>query len=131
LVTLEVVGRRTGKPISFPLVLLMLDGRRYLVSMLGEQAGWVHNVRAAGGRAVLRHGRTEHVALHEVPMAQRARILKAYLSVAPGARPHLAVNKDAPLEAFAPVAAEFPVFTVEVDRSQQVGRDDRSTATRK
>jgi hypothetical protein len=32
---------------------------RYLVSMLGEGASWVRNVRAAGGPAALRHGDRE------------------------------------------------------------------------
>jgi hypothetical protein len=35
-VTLEVRGRRTGRPISFPLVMADYQGERYLVAMLGE-----------------------------------------------------------------------------------------------
>ena len=34
LVTLEVAGRRSGRAISFPLVMAAVDGQRYLVSML-------------------------------------------------------------------------------------------------
>lgn len=112
LVTLEVAGRRTGKAISFPLAMTVLDGQRYLVSMLGEQATWVRNLRAANGEAVLIHGRTEHVRLEPVPVEQRSRILKAYLRIAPGARPHIPVDKDAPVEAFDAIAADFPVFRV-------------------
>jgi hypothetical protein len=90
----------------------VVNGERYLVSMLGEHVQWVHNVRAAGGRAVLRgHGR-EEVHLEEVPAEQRAPILKAYLKLAPGARPHVPVNKDAPLAAFEQIATAFPVFRV-------------------
>ena len=59
MVTLEVVGRKSGKTISFPLVMAVVDGERYLVAMLGEKANWVQNLRAAGGRATLRHGVTE------------------------------------------------------------------------
>jgi hypothetical protein len=33
------------------------DGDRYLVSMLGTNVNWVRNLDAAGGQAVLRHGR--------------------------------------------------------------------------
>jgi hypothetical protein len=73
---------------------------------------WVHNVRAAGGRAVLRSGGREEVQLEEVPADQRAPILRAYLQRAPGARPHVPVNKDAPLAEFQRVAAAFPVFRV-------------------
>jgi len=116
MVTLEVVGRKSGKTISFPLVMTVIDGERYLVSMLGEQANWVQNLKAAGGRATLRHGVTEQVRLEEVEPAQRAPILKAYLQHAPGARPHIAVDKDAPLAEFATVAPQIPVFRVRRDR---------------
>lgn len=109
LVTLEVVGRRSGRVISFPLAMVPLDGERYLVSMLGSGAAWVKNVRA-GGHATLRHGRTEKVQLEEVVVEKRARVLKAYLRLAPGARPHIPVDKNAPLEEFRAIAAQFPVF---------------------
>jgi hypothetical protein len=110
LVTLEVTGRRSGKTISFPLALTVLNGERYLVSMLGEGTNWVRNVRAAGGRARLRHGIHEQVLLKEVAVGQRAPILKAFLAHAPGARPHIPVNKDAPLSDFEEIAAKYPVF---------------------
>jgi F420H(2)-dependent quinone reductase len=66
LVTLEVRGRRTGRLISFPLMMVNYEGERYLVAMLGERTNWFSNVRAAGGHAVLRHGRREVVRLEEV-----------------------------------------------------------------
>ena len=50
--TLEVRGRRSGRTISFPVVIADHEGERYLVAMLGDQAAWVRNVRADGGRAV-------------------------------------------------------------------------------
>ena len=112
LVTLEVTGRKSGRPVSLPVVVAIVDGEGYLVSMLGEHVQWVHNVRAASGRAVLKSGRREEVHLEEVPTNRRAPILKAYLQRAPGARPHLPVNKDAPLAEFQKVAAAFPVFRV-------------------
>jgi deazaflavin-dependent oxidoreductase (nitroreductase family) len=111
-VTLEVVGRRSGRTISFPLVMAVLDGERYLVSMLGRDAAWVRNVRAAAGHAVLRHGRAEHVRLEELAIERRAPVLKAYLQRAPGARPHIPVHKDAPLEEFEAIAEQIPVFRV-------------------
>jgi deazaflavin-dependent oxidoreductase (nitroreductase family) len=111
-VSLEVIGRKSGRPISFPLVMAVVEGERYLVSMLGRDVAWVRNLEASGGRAVLRHGRVERVELEPVPVEKRAPILKAYLGRAPGARPHVAVGKDAPLESFAAVAASYPVFRV-------------------
>jgi deazaflavin-dependent oxidoreductase (nitroreductase family) len=112
LVTLEVTGRKSGRIFSLPLVMAIVDGQRYLVSMLGDNVQWVHNVRAAGGKAVLRHGHREDIRLEEVPAGQRAPILKAYLRRAPGARPHVPVNKDAAAAEFEKVAAAFPVFRV-------------------
>jgi len=99
-----------------------VDGERYLVSMLGENVSWVQNVRAAGGRAVLRSGGREEVQLEEVPAEQRAPILRAYLRRAPGARPHVPVNKDATIEEFQRVAAAFPVFRVTSSKTVQAGQ---------
>jgi hypothetical protein len=110
MVTLEVVGRRSGKTISFPLAMTTMNGERYLVSMLGEGANWVKNVQAAGGKAMLCHGIREQVLLEEVAVNQRAPILKAYLQIAPGARPHMPIDKDAPISEFEKIASQYPVF---------------------
>ena len=112
LVTLEVRGRRSGRTIALPLVMVIAVGERYLVSMLGQNANWVRNVRAAGGDAVLRHGRCEEVRLEELVVDRRAPVLKTYLKRAPNARAHLPVPKDAPLAEFERVAPRFPVFRV-------------------
>jgi hypothetical protein len=120
LLTLEVRGRRTGTTIAFPLVMAMVDGERYLVAMLGEDAQWVRNVRAAGGRATIRCGRRQEVVLLETPVSARPRIIKAFLQRAPGARPHIHVNKDAPLESFAAIAASVPVFRIQTERRLRV-----------
>ena len=112
MVTLETTGRTSGRTISQPMVVGIVDRQRYLVSMLGENVNWVKNVRAANGKAVLRSGSREEIQLEEVPADQRAPILKAYLQRAPGARAHIPVDKDAPLEDFEKVAADFPVFRV-------------------
>jgi hypothetical protein len=88
------------------------EGGRYLVSMLGEDANWVLNVRAAGGRVVLRRGGREEVRLEEVEPGDRAPILRCYLGVAPGARPHIPVDRHAPLEEFERIAGQFPVFRI-------------------
>jgi deazaflavin-dependent oxidoreductase (nitroreductase family) len=110
LVALEVIGRKSGRVVSFPLVMVTVDGQRYLASMLGEEAQWVRNVRASGGKAVLRNGNSEDVQLEEIPADQRAPLLKAYLQAAQGAQPHIPVHKDAPLIEFEKIATKFPVF---------------------
>lgn len=111
-VTLEVARRRSSGVASTVLVPAQLNGDVYLVSMLGERSDWVRNVRAAGGQAAIRHGRRRPVQLIDVPVAERAPILKAYRRRAPGARPHFTIDKDAPVEAFERVAREYPVFRV-------------------
>jgi hypothetical protein len=60
--------------------------------MLGANAAWVRNVRAAGGNAVLLHGQHEQVRLEEIALDRRAPVLKAYLQIGPGARPHLPIR---------------------------------------
>jgi deazaflavin-dependent oxidoreductase (nitroreductase family) len=109
---LETRGRRSGRPCLVQLVVTQIGTERYLVSMLGENADWVRNARASAGAAVLRHRRTEKVRLEEVPVSQRAPILKAYLRRAPGARPHFDLSRDAPLAEFEKVAAHYPVFRI-------------------
>ena len=115
LVALETRGRRTGRPLLVQLVVAQVGSERYLVSMLGENAEWVRNARASAGAAVLRHRITENVKLEKVPASARAPILKAYLQVAPGARPHFDVNPDSPLADFEKVAARYPVFRIVAD----------------
>jgi hypothetical protein len=121
LVTLEVRGRRSGRLISFPLIVADYQGERYLVSMLGADALWVANVRAAGGLAVLRQGRRETVQLEEVDPSDRAPILRRHLEVAPAARSFTPVDRRAPLAAFDKVAARYPVFRIRSVPSDSVG----------
>jgi deazaflavin-dependent oxidoreductase (nitroreductase family) len=111
-VTMEVTGRRSGRTISFPIVVADHEGERYLVSMLGDNTNWVRNARAAGGRAVLRHGDREDVQLEEVAPAHRVQILRRYLELAPGARAQIPVDRHAPDEDFERIAASYPVFRV-------------------
>jgi len=110
--TLEVTGRKSGRTLSLPVVIAIVSKQQYLVSMLGENVQWVQNVRAAGGKAVLRSGRRVEIILEEVAADQRPPILKAYLKRAPGARAHIPVNKDAPLAEFEKIAAAYPTFRI-------------------
>ena len=110
--TLEVVGRSSGRVLSAPVVIADWNGERYLVSMLGERANWVRNVRAAEGRAVLLRGRRDAVLLEDVPVERRPPILRRYLALAPGARPHIRIDRHAPLEEFEGIASQIPVFRI-------------------
>ena len=44
--SLEVVGRRSGKPRTNMVTWVEYDGGRYFVSMLGADSDWVRNIRA-------------------------------------------------------------------------------------
>jgi deazaflavin-dependent oxidoreductase (nitroreductase family) len=112
-VVLHVRGRRTGKLRTFPVVVVADDeGERYLVAMLGEKTNWLRNINAAAGNAVLRHGRREPVRLEMVEPGSRAEIVRSYLQVAPGARPHIPVDQHAPPAELERIAARYPVFRV-------------------
>jgi hypothetical protein len=47
--------------------------------------------------------------------------LRVYLQRAPGARPHIPVDKDAPLADFDRIAPAYPVFRVVPTVLEQVG----------
>ena len=110
---LEVPGRKSGRVTQVPLVTVRFKGAWYLVSMFGEQSNWVKNVRAAGGEGVLTHGRRRPVRLVEVQTTDRAAIIKRYLLLAFGARPHMRVRWNDPLSTFTATAMDYPVFRIE------------------
>jgi deazaflavin-dependent oxidoreductase (nitroreductase family) len=111
-VSLEVKGRKSRRIVRFPLGMADLAGHWYLVSMLGEHCNWVLNVRAAGGRAVIRHRRAIDCHLVEVPPAERPEILRRYLQKVPGSRPHIPISRRASITDFAAIAPRYPVFRV-------------------
>ncbi len=113
LVSLETTGHRSGVPRAIPVVLADHAGDRFVVSMFGERSPWVRNVRAAGGRAVIAHGRRRQVRLVELPAAERGPVIRAFLGRALDARPHIPVDPDAPAEAFDAIAPGYPVFRIE------------------
>src|SRR3990170_5094041 len=76
--TLEVSGRRSGRPRSNMVTWVAYSSQRYFVSMLGQRSDWIRNVEAVGGAAVFRHGRRRSVRLEEVPPDARAPIIQAW-----------------------------------------------------
>ncbi|MER7332728.1 MULTISPECIES: nitroreductase/quinone reductase family protein [unclassified Micromonospora] len=110
---LKVRGRRSGTVTSVPVAVTAYRGAEYLVSMLGPDANWVRNIRAAGGGAALRRrGRETPILLEEIPSEHRAEILRRYLAAAPGARAHLGLGPAAPLPEFRRIAPRHPVFRI-------------------
>ncbi len=108
---LTVKGRKSGKPRSTPVTLVIEGERRWLVSPYG-MVNWAYNVRAAG-RATLTQGRrTETVELTELVPEESAPILKRYLTDVAIVRPYFDVQPDSPLEAFIAAAPHHPVFAI-------------------
>jgi hypothetical protein len=92
------------------MVIAKYAGAEYLVSMLGE-CEWVRNARAQGPAWIISRKRRE-VRLEEVPVDRRAPIIKEYLRLAPGARPHIGLGKEATLGECEGVAPRHPVFRI-------------------
>ena len=125
-VTLEVPGRRTGRPRRNPVLLTTFDGAEYLVSLAGESE-WVRNVRAANGRALLHRRGARPVQLVELPPASRAPVLAAYQAAGAArsgeaaaglqARFNFGLEPGPTVADFEPIAHRYPVFRVE-DRSR-------------
>ncbi|MBF0660471.1 MAG: nitroreductase family deazaflavin-dependent oxidoreductase, partial [Rhodococcus sp.] len=51
-------------------------------------------------------------ALEEIAPSERAPILRRYLDIAPGARPHFPIDRRATPAEFAAVADRYPVFRI-------------------
>ena len=112
MITLELKGRRSGKVRSTVVNSVEYGGQRYLVSPRG-QSEWVRNLRAAGGQAVIRHGKRQAVRLEEMPSAETAAIIQAYLKRnAMATKGHFGIEPDAPLAEFERIAALHPVFRI-------------------
>ena len=112
LVNLQTKDRRDGSIHSTVLAVGNYQGDAYLVSMLGEQSEWVQNVRAAGGIASVKRGKLEAVQLEEVPLGERAPIIKAWCQTAASGRRHIPVACNAPVSEFESIAAAYPVFRI-------------------
>jgi deazaflavin-dependent oxidoreductase (nitroreductase family) len=108
---LTTVGRKTGRKYSTPVMLVFLDGQRWLVAPYGERA-WVKNARASGEVELTRALRTERVRVEEADPQTTAPVLREYLRKTPVTKPFFDADKDAPLEEFAAEAPRHPVFRI-------------------
>ena len=119
---LSVPGRTSGEMRTTPVTPFVVDGRRYVVGISGQD-DWVKNARAAGW-GLLAHGRREErVRLEDLPVEERGRILREYPKKAPRGLPFfrkvygLPKGKEALPEAFAALASRCPVFRLEESSS--------------
>ncbi|HEX8035480.1 MAG TPA: hypothetical protein VF510_16605, partial [Ktedonobacterales bacterium] len=115
---LSVPGRKSGTMRTTPVSLLTVAGTRYIVGGLAD-ADWVQNARAAGW-GILAYGRTrERVTLAELPVQERAPILREFPRLVPGGvqffqRVYQLPSDPAALpDAFAGLATYATVFRIE------------------
>ncbi len=74
--TLTVTRRGTGETQRIPVLTVVVDGTRYLVSTRGESQ-WVRNVRANPDVTVTSRGSSRYRA-SELPVGERGPVLAAY-----------------------------------------------------
>jgi deazaflavin-dependent oxidoreductase (nitroreductase family) len=104
-------GRKTGRPRTTPVILVVHGQQRWLVAPYGA-VPWVLNARAAG-QVRLRRGRDRRdYTLRQLPAAQAGPILQRYLRIAPATRPYFQANKDSPVAEFTAEADRHPVFAL-------------------
>lgn len=105
---LTVRGRLTGEPRRTPVSIARVNGERFVVAAF-ESADWVANVRAAGFGTLTRGADVEVVRLVELPVLERAPVLRAFLEQVPGGRRFF----DTPEPDRVIASAErYPVFRV-------------------
>ena len=112
--TIEVKGRKSGVLRCVPVTWVEVAGGKYLVAMMGEESDWVHNARAAGGHVVFKRGKRRDVLIEELPVHQRAPIIRAWYSRTGGSTPrnYIGLDPNAPLEEFEKIAPRWPVFRI-------------------
>ena len=111
---LEVTGRKSGEWRRTPVNLLTVDGVQYLVAPRGH-VQWTHNMRAAGGGRLVLGKRTQEFTATEVPDAEKAPLLRAYLKrwKAEVGVFFDGVGPDSTDEELLAIAPRHPVFRIE------------------
>ena len=107
---LQVRGRKSGNLYSTPIDLLERDGTRYLVAPRGRTQ-WVRNAEAAGEVTLKKGSHRQTFRLRAISDAEKPPILKAYLDTfRREVQPYFPVAAGSAPDAFAPLAAGYPVF---------------------
>lgn len=108
---LAVRGRKSGEPRSTPVALMERDGNRYLFAPFGI-VDWVRNLRAAGVADLVRGRRVEHVRAEELPVAERALLIRWLVESGNQIAKNFGVPAGSPLAAFEEAAHVHPVFRI-------------------
>lgn len=110
---LSIPGRRSGLMRATPVSLLEVDGARYVVT--GFETQWVKNARVSGWGTIQRGREITPVILREVPVDERAPILREFPVQVPHGTPFFErlLGLPADPEAFAAAADRCPVFRLD------------------
>ena len=107
---LEVRGRKSGKVYSTPVNLHEVNGKQFLVAPRGRTQ-WVRNAEVSGEITLKKRGTRRTFKLRALADSEKPEILKSYLMRYGGVvQRFFPVPPNAPLEAFAEIAAGYPVF---------------------
>jgi len=107
---LQVKGRKTGRVYSMPVIVVEIGGTTFLVAPRGRTQ-WVRNVEAAPDVTLARGSLRRTCRVRAVPDAERAPVLRAYLDEYRSVvQRYFPVKAGSSPEAFAPIAARYPVF---------------------
>jgi hypothetical protein len=111
---LSIPGRKTGKLRSTPVSVLHVNGQRYVAT--GFDTHWVKNARKVGKGMLERGRKKQYVALVELPVEERAPILREFPRQVPHGVQYFEKLLDIPVdpEALAVAAPRCPVFRLDV-----------------
>jgi deazaflavin-dependent oxidoreductase (nitroreductase family) len=112
---LEVRGRKSGKLYSTPVSVVEHAEQLFLVAPRGRTQ-WARNAEAAGEIVLRKRSSRRKYHLRPLADAEKPEVLKKYLTSYKGAvQRFFPVQPDAPREAFAEIAAGYPVFELRPD----------------
>ncbi len=110
----SIPRRKSGELRTTPVSPVTVDGERYVVAVF-EKTDWVENARAAGWAILARRRKREQVTLTELPLEDRAVVLRQLPRKAPQAAQFFwqryGVENDP--KAFTALAPRCPVFHVD------------------
>jgi hypothetical protein len=111
---LTVRGRSSGRRYTVPVLPLDYEGKQYLVAPRGN-THWARNLRSVGEGELRAGGRKVHFRATEIPAAQRAPLVAAYVQKYGSKYGGFVAKEFAAL----PDPADHPVFVIEPEPAKR------------
>ena len=109
---LTVAGRKSGKPMSTPVTLVVEDTGEWIVAPYGERQ-WVKNLRAAGTATLSRGRKSRAIRVREVTHQEAVPIMRVYIQRVGVTRSYWEAGPNANEEELLAIAPNHPVFAIE------------------